>query len=422
MKILSSLYYCLIVNCALFISLAAYGQRNLSPGYIIQHEGDTLQGYIDYRNWKANPTSVSFFEDLEAQPTLFLPSDITAFGVADEYYVSAIVDIEISPVNFNRLSTSRSFETRKDTVFLQTVVAGMKELYHFEDATYKNHFYIRQDDEYELLLYKEYLITSQKGTFAAKNKQFTVQLSNYLSDSPELQPRFEKVSYDKKEIERLFLAYYKDKGATPTFYRPVDKVLYVFGVVAGISRATLTFQGASAHRYLIEADYTSPITPSIGVSMDIVLPRNMHKWSIYNELLWATNRTNGHFENVQDATYTAADIQFRFSYLKLQNMARYRFPVGSIHGFINAGISNGYAIVARSQRIRTTRLANYENVTQGIVFDNPIRLELGYVAGAGAGYEKYGFEFRYERGSGFSPLLQLSSNSTWVYALMSYRF
>ncbi|NJK97917.1 MAG: hypothetical protein HC905_26095 [Bacteroidales bacterium] len=47
----------------LFIGLIlfnlAYSQENYIPGYVIEN-GDTLKGFIDYRNWEKNPNQIAF--------------------------------------------------------------------------------------------------------------------------------------------------------------------------------------------------------------------------------------------------------------------------------------------------------------------------------------------------------------------------
>jgi len=38
----------------------SYGKETLYPGYIITLKNDTVNGYIDYKNWDKNPDKILF--------------------------------------------------------------------------------------------------------------------------------------------------------------------------------------------------------------------------------------------------------------------------------------------------------------------------------------------------------------------------
>ena len=37
-----------------------FSQSNYYEGYVVKNNGDTLKGYIDYRNWEYSPVSFNF--------------------------------------------------------------------------------------------------------------------------------------------------------------------------------------------------------------------------------------------------------------------------------------------------------------------------------------------------------------------------
>ena len=67
---------------------SSFCQKNFLPGYVIQN-GDTLKGFIDYRNWRVNPDAISFRRDLNSDERVFAPLEIDGFAVHDERYASA---------------------------------------------------------------------------------------------------------------------------------------------------------------------------------------------------------------------------------------------------------------------------------------------------------------------------------------------
>ncbi len=87
----------------LFIFQTSFCQENYLPGYIITLKGDTLHGFIDYRNWDRNPDKISFKEKLSDNKLIYSSLIIKGFGVLDEIYESAIVETEISSDQTNNL-------------------------------------------------------------------------------------------------------------------------------------------------------------------------------------------------------------------------------------------------------------------------------------------------------------------------------
>src|ERR1700712_5017910 len=45
---------------AILLPFTIFAQSNYRPGYVIQSNGDTLKGYINYREWDQSPKSIEF--------------------------------------------------------------------------------------------------------------------------------------------------------------------------------------------------------------------------------------------------------------------------------------------------------------------------------------------------------------------------
>ena len=66
----------LFVFVGLILTTSLFSQQNFVPGYIIQQGGDTLKGFIDYRNWAKNPAKIKFKKTEQAAVTEYKPFDI----------------------------------------------------------------------------------------------------------------------------------------------------------------------------------------------------------------------------------------------------------------------------------------------------------------------------------------------------------
>jgi hypothetical protein len=92
-----------LLTCNLF-QLSA--QVNFLPGYVVSPKGDTLKGFIDYRNWENNPDRITFREKADGTPKTYGPLDIRMFSVSNDQYFGAVVKVEDSPDEVGKLTYS----------------------------------------------------------------------------------------------------------------------------------------------------------------------------------------------------------------------------------------------------------------------------------------------------------------------------
>ena len=158
--------------------------------------------------------------------------------------------------------------------------------------------------------------------------------------------------------------------------------------------------------------------------MDYVLARNQSKWSIYNELLFSTYTVSSHNEHHQSSeVYTIYDSKIGASYLTVNNMLRFTYPVSKeFFVFINSGFSNGYAIGETNSLTKETKFYAEPEFTNERAINDTRKWEFGILAGLGAKYKKISFETRYERGNGMSPYTLLVSKTDRLFFLFGYRF
>ncbi|MGB3080546.1 MAG: hypothetical protein WBB31_15810, partial [Saprospiraceae bacterium] len=158
------------------ISTLSFSQHTYLPGYLIQLNGDTTNGYIDYRNWKLNPEVIMFNPNEKGLPTRFFPESIRGFAVDGAIYESAVVDREGYLNSFGRQKFDPVVSTVRDTVFLKTLIDGDKSLLYLRGNDGIDQYYIKQGQTYSLLLYKRYLKIQDGRTGYMENKTYIGQL------------------------------------------------------------------------------------------------------------------------------------------------------------------------------------------------------------------------------------------------------
>jgi hypothetical protein len=406
----------------LFIFQTSFCQENYLPGYIITLKGDTLHGFIDYRNWDRNPDKISFKEKLSDNKLNYSPSIIKGFGVLDEVYESAIVETEISSDQTNNLQYNNELQINVDTTFLQAMIKGEKSLYYYKNKFGRDQFYIKKGSSYELLVYKKYLKDQEGQTTIRENKRYLGQLTIYFQDSPAMKSKINTTGYEKKSMENLFLSYYKSIKSDIKFQKKTERISTELGVLAGMSLTSLKFSGDDFPS-LVKAGYPQSVNIATGVFFDFVLPRNQRKWSLYNELIFTSYKVKGCYKDYEhENKYTITHTTIGYSYIKVNNMLRYKYPVGKLFVYVNGGVSNGYAISENNYRKTETKFYSTESTKEGLAVDGAKRYEFGYILGLGAKLKKYSFEIRYEKGNGMSDFSSLTSATKRFYFLLGYRF
>jgi hypothetical protein len=224
----------------------------------------------------------------------------------------------------------------------------------------------------------------------------------------------------------LFNDYYKCMNSTPAYQKPKDKIRAEFGVIAGPNMANMFFQtGTSIYSYttLMKADFSDPLSASGGLFVDFVIPRTRRKWSIDNDLMFLSYNARSHQENYEsENTYTKTDISFKYSYLKLYNSLRYRYPIKDFSLFLNIGFSNGMMVSGTNHKRIEDVVTGVSNVSEGEALDKIRKHEEGFILGSGIRFKKCSFESRFEKTNGLSEYSGLRSGMNRLYFLLGYRF
>ena len=401
----------------------SFSQENYLPGYVINLKRDTVSGFIDYRNWEKNPDQIHFRDKIINKPITLKPTDITEFRVLDEIYLSGIVESEISQSKNDLLATDDpDLHIKVDTTFLETLFIGKKSLYYYNTSYGKENFYIKQGDEYQLLLHKKYLKTKEQKNVIIDNKKYIEQLAIYLADRPSIQSRINNTLYNKKSLSNLFQDYYSISKSDLVFQKKIEKISTEIGILAGASLSSLEFK-SDDFTFLVKSKYSQSTNFTTGLFFNLILPRNQRKWSIINELQYTQYKVNGEYKEIENENiYTLTKTEIGLSYLTLNNMIRYKYPIGKVSIYLNGGISNGFSIDQINTKIKTTRFYTTENTESGNALRSTRKYAQGFLAGTGLNYNKFSFEIRFELGNGMSEFTALNSTTKKYFFLFGYSF
>lgn len=321
-----------------------YAQDNLKRGYVMHLDGEIIHGYIDVSNWGMNPSKVLFKTYPTDTGMYYDPYDIKEFGIDQEVWQGGFVDVELSSRDSRNYSTTPDLILEKDLVFLQMVIKSPKPLYVYSKAV-NEQFYIKNGDEFELLVYKKYLKDVKKPedfvthTVLVENKKYQGQLTDYFEDCLEMQNAISKSKYTERDLEKLFAEYAKCTNTGFERLAPVKNIQFKLGGAIGLALSTLDFNFIDdlTIQELEPADCKPML---LGMTLEISRPVSKPRWSVYNEFALLTPYSHDYTGEVKESeiinyTYT---YEFDFYSFKMVNMLRYKYPVGKFNFFANAGI------------------------------------------------------------------------------------
>ncbi len=397
------------------VSCETLAQR-YQPGFIVETNRDTVKGFIEYKRWDRSPVEIFFKKSLEASEEVYDPLEIKSFSVANETYESAVVDVDVSPHKIGELSYVSTPDFVKDTVFLLVLVRGEKSLLYLKDRNAKNHFYIiNESQQYQPLVYKQYLVGGGAGKAIAENQNYRGVLADYLKACASIQSKLGKIAYDVRPLKNLFDHYYTCTNKTMEQQMVRKEGKLELGVVAGASLSMLKFSGTPD--YIADNDYETSIDPTIGFFCDLKILRS-NNWRISNDIMYTSFDVKGEGAKttVNGPTEYVSKTSFNYHYLKTHHMLQVNL-LKQRSLFLAAGFSTGF--VLKDNYDVTIYYRGSTNPTERPFSTR--NLEFGYLGGLGFRFGKWSAEARYEITSGISDYLDLNATTTRIHFFIKYR-
>jgi len=119
--------FLLVLTILIFFAVKA--QSDYRTGYIINLQGDTIYGLINFKGDKANAKSCIFKKGNDLEKVTYTPSQIKSYQFVDgKYYLSSI------SLNYKL----------KDHVFLECLIKGSLSVFYYQDDV-KDHYFVAKD-------------------------------------------------------------------------------------------------------------------------------------------------------------------------------------------------------------------------------------------------------------------------------------
>jgi len=257
---MKSIYIFLII----ILPVSSIAQSNYHQGLVVKNNGDTIRGYINYREWNESPRSIDFKagkEDKQVQH--FDPLSIKGFEITGmETYVGYVGPITMGRTSFNNLPTQLDTTVKLDTIFIKQVVTGKYLTLFYHNDKIKTRFFIAERGAPPVeLKYYEYVNGDQRDVSTDIYKgQLTLYISKYTQDGDKLNNSIEKMYYAESDLQNIVDKINNNgkiiKRKTPTRF------------FAGLGINSTTTEVNNVDASGIRQDYTT-VAPVINVGIDI---------------------------------------------------------------------------------------------------------------------------------------------------------
>lgn len=270
------MYRIIILAIAICISAPSISQSIRKKGFIVVNKGDTIHGWINYRNWEKNPNSISLSQDSSSGSMVnYSKHDLQAVEITGfDNYIKVIVVKDARPITIGSLLPPEIDSLISDTVLLRILVKGSEfSLYELIDN--KPHFFIQKTGENIREL--NYRLEQTETNHYVTKKNYINQLRAYLANtsaSIELLRKIEFANYNERDLSKIIYAMNKISGDVEYISLVKSKKLLVSffaGVGGGYSK--LKHNGAAGS--LSKMKLSGGFVPFATAGIDISSTRNL---------------------------------------------------------------------------------------------------------------------------------------------------
>lgn len=402
------------------LPLVSFAQQDIKPGYIIDNNGVKTEGFIDYRNWDATPQKIAFKSTTNGDDVIVDVTNIREFGVNNEIYVKATIDIDTKSTSMTVNSKEiREGDIVRETRFIQLLIKGQdKALYYLKQKGSKYFIIRKSESEFETLYFRKYLYNKDGKVYTGKKRKYILQLRSYLDDCAAIKPMFNSLNPGRKSYLRLFKSYFKCKQQEITYEFVKESIITKKGFVGGLTRTSIVFPSSAEFPTLENIDFGTHTGATFGFMLEHVYPRNQRRLSWVQEFMITSYKAEGSINSFQsENTFSNTDITINYTHLKFNNL--FRVGVGKLPVFFNLGPSIALRVSGSSTATTVGRYLSLPvNKTSEAV--NDASLNVGVLLGAGFRAKGVSLEARLEKGG--HPAKTFGGNLTRLYFLLGLYF
>lgn len=389
----SLFFLVLVLSC----TINSFSQVMFENGYFINENNQKTTCLIENMDWKNTPTTFRYKLSEDQESTTADIKTIKEFAINGQFkFIKSLVNIDRSTKVIEFMTKDKNPIFTQEKLVLQVLVEGKASLYLYSDGSVRRFFYKTENSEIKQLVYKTYLADDDH---TAKNNYFREQLFIDLKCEAIVVDQYEKLSYNKKDLEKFFMKYNKCSDANfVDLEKKEKKDLFNLTVRPRYNNSSLTVSNKIYDGR--NFDFGAKSNFSLGVEAEFILPFNKDRWSVIVEPTYQSYKSE---QTIQNSSVVGGVVLGKVDYKSIElpiGIRRYFFVNNQFKIFANASLIVDFS---SNSKITTTR-------DDGSELD-PMDIKSGTNFGFGIGcklMDKFSAELRYQTKRGL-----LSDNPAW---------
>jgi len=359
---------------AMLLPFAIWAQPNYHEGYVIKNNGDTLKGFVNYREWVYSPEYIEFRADKANGPVLkFTANSINGFGVSGfEAYKSYVGDITLNKNIFPNIPSGLDTSHQVRAIFLKPIRRGTKLDFYYNNEPDKDRFFIAEKggQPAELKYYAYYNSSSAEVFGNIYVTQLQLLAAKYVNGNKKIADKLENPRYELRFIKEIVD---EINGVDPVEQQKADSVK------SANSPAFVRFIAGLAVNYTVNsAPNTKASSAKYNAGVDIFLNPNVQQLIIRLELGYTAFSSSVAEQVIQSngqlATANQQVTQYSFSFnpqliFNIYNTEPFKY-------YIDAGASMNFS--SYSDQSGLTPFLLSAPFQTGVVFNRKLELFVSY--------------------------------------------
>ncbi len=365
LKRLSQIVLCFLI----FNSPSLYAQNDFQPGGIVLHNGDTVQGLVNYKSVKSLLLECSFKVNNEAEVKQYNPDEIKGYFIDNEKYF---------------MSKKILYEGDSVQVFLEYLVNGIVSLYYLNVGS-DGKYFLEDSDGLTLLSNDSKIIEKDGKKYEVESNSYKATLILAFGNNKEMNDKIHHTPFQYKSLVNLTKDYHHlvcDDFTCIDYTKQLKSNKFIEPYL-GLKVSSMTLTNSSDHLWSVD--------PLVGVRFRVSSVRWGSKWNFFVGVHYTTDDFNGlmhaAFSSVGSSDYLI-DLQLRT--ISVPIGVEYAFSGKKLKPFIRASYNNVFVKDLSEKALQKV----YINADGSIINQNTyLKLDLvrpyniGVSAGIGLRYD-----------------------------------
>jgi hypothetical protein len=285
---------------SLILHFSVLAQTNYKEGFVVKSTGDTLRGYINYREWDKTPDYIEFKASLtDKVPAKIFPVTLRAFEINGlDSYITYIGMVSMDKNIFPDLPTSFDDSVTQDTVFMQVIYQGIPLSLLEQSDKLKTRLFVRENNEQPIeLQFHEYYVdnraTNSVKSFADVLKPLA---QKYNPQNSNLEQAIDRTIFRESDLQQIIKLINNDKSKQ---HSGSTNSRFFAGVV--INQATTQFKGiyrGKVYSYI----------PQLDAGVDVFLNKNTQRFFFRGQISLSAAQPRFNTENLNPSP--SSEYQF----------------------------------------------------------------------------------------------------------------